>query len=180
MTETCGRSALAPEPNALAPRTGRPLKVYLAGPDVFRPEVLAWAAAARALCFERGVVPLLPLDGTETTAEGIYRNNLGLIREADAILANLNPFRGFEPDSGTCVEVGMALALGKPVIAYLTDTSPLLERMVHSEQTPPGLDENGWTVEDFGLPLNLMLAIPATIVPGGLPEALDALLAQPM
>lgn len=169
-------STLAPAAGSERDRLpGRPLKVYLAGPDVFRPDALAWAAAARALCVERGLVPLLPLDGTETTAEGIYRHNLRLIREADALVANLNPFRGFEPDSGTCVEVGMALALGKPVIGYLTDASPLLERMANGGKTPPGRDAEGWTVEDFGLPVNLMLAIPARIVAGDLPEALNAL-----
>ena len=37
------------------------------------------------------------------------------------MLANLEPFRGSEPDSGTAFEVGYALALGKPVYAYLSD-----------------------------------------------------------
>lgn len=33
-------------------------------------------------------------------------------------------------------------------------------------------DENGMTVEDFGLPVNLMLAHGATVVVGGLADAL--------
>ena len=56
-----------------------------------------------------------------TTAEGIYRANIGLIAEADALLANLNPFRGTEPDSGTVFEIGYAIALGKRVVGYLED-----------------------------------------------------------
>ena len=35
-----------------------------------------------------------------------WGRNQELITEADCVLANLNPFRGAEPDSGTCVEVG--------------------------------------------------------------------------
>ena len=40
------------------------------------------------------------------------------------------------------------------------------------------VDRNGQHVEDFGLPLNLMLAVPVRIVFGGLPEALLALAGQ--
>lgn len=152
------------------------MKIYLAGPDVFRPDVLEWAEVSRALCTERGLVPLLPIDGAETTAEGIYRNNKNLLFAADAVVANLNPFRGHEPDSGTCVEVGMALALGKPVIAYMEVPTPLVDRVATRQWGHAYLDNNGLTVEDFGLPLNLMLAIPAQIVAGGLAEALDALI----
>ncbi len=44
--------------------------------------------------------------------------------------------------------------------------------------TKKPVDRNGMHVEDFGLPLNLMLAVPVSIVIGGLPEALLALLGQ--
>ena len=152
------------------------MKLYLAGPDVFRPDAEDWAAAARALCAAAGHEALVPLDGGETTAAGIYRNNLRLIGSADAVLANLNPFRGAEPDSGTCVEVGYALALGKPVVGYAEALPPLCERL----RAAPGEDGRwrdgaGRTVEDFGLPFNLMLAVPASMVAGGLAEALRSI-----
>lgn len=56
---------------------------------------------------------MIPIDGEQITANGIYHANLEMIRSADAVLANLNAFRGIEPDSGTCFEVGFATALGK-------------------------------------------------------------------
>ncbi len=148
------------------------MKLYLAGPDVFRPDVRQWAEDVRALCRRQGHEALIPLDGTETTAAGIYNNNLKLIGEADAVLANLNPFRGTEPDSGTCVEIGYALALGKPVIAYADDLRPMRERLGASAQSR---DAAGWRVENFGLPLNLMLAVPVRLEQGGLDAALRAL-----
>lgn len=157
------------------------MKLYLAGPDVFRPDAAQWAEHARRLCRQDGHEALIPLDGVETTAAGIYHANIGLIQSADAVLANLNPFRGCEPDSGTCVEVGFALALGKPVIAYLEKTETTVERVRRLqggvEARPDGrpLDRDGLHIEDFGLPLNLMLAVPARLVAGGLPEALAAL-----
>lgn len=147
------------------------MKLYIAGPDVFRPDAVDWAAAVRALCRRAGHEALIPLDGGALDAIGIYRNNLRLIGEADAVLANLNPFRGDEPDSGTCVEIGYALALGKTVIGYASDLRPLRERLNAAD----GRDGAGWTVEDFGLPLNLMLAVPVQLEHGGLDAALGAL-----
>ena len=151
------------------------MKLYLAGPDVFRPDVLQWAKDVRALCRREGHEALIPLDGRKTEAVGIYRNNLRLISEADAVLANLNPFRGSEPDSGTCVEIGYALALGKPVIGYADDLRPMRERL---DANADCRDTGGWAVEDFGLALNLMLAVPVQLEPGGIDAALRAL-AQP-
>lgn len=157
------------------------MKIYLAGPDVFRPDALAWAENGRHLCAAHGHQALIPLDGVETTAAGIYHANIALIRSADAVLANLNPFRGCEPDSGTCVEVGFALALDKPVIGYLDRPESSTERVARLQGSPlvahagRQLDRDGLFVEDFGLPLNLMLAIPVKLVIGGLAEALGAL-----
>jgi len=151
------------------------LKLYLAGPDVFRPDALQWAEHVRALCRREGHEALIPLDDRKTEAVGIYRKNLRMIGEADAVLANLNPFRGAEPDSGTCVEIGYALALGKPVIAYADDVRPMRERLGANTDCR---DAEGWAVEDFGLALNLMLAVPVQLEQGGIDAALRAL-AQP-
>lgn len=157
------------------------MRIYLAGPDVFRPDAPAWAEQARHACAAAGHVALVPLDGIETTAAGIYRANIDLIRSADAVLANLNPFRGCEPDSGTCVEVGFALALGKPVVGYLGDGETTVERagrlLGSSLEYREGryFDGEGMVVEDFGLALNLMLAVPVRVVVGDLSDALGAL-----
>lgn len=152
------------------------MKLYIAGPDVFRPDALQWAEEVRALCRTSGHQALIPLDGGQTTAVGIYHNNLRLIGEADALLANLNPFRGVEPDSGTCVEIGYALSLGKPVIGYVDALVPLRDRLPAVDSGSDGRcrDAAGWAVEDFGLPLNLMLSVPVQVEQGGIEAALRA------
>lgn len=152
------------------------MKLYIAGPDVFRPDALEWAEGVRALCRAAGHQALIPLDARTATASAIYRNNLVLIREAGAVLANLNPFRGSEPDSGTCVEIGYALALGKPVIGYVDALIPLRERLPAVGRDADGRwrDASGWVVEDFGLPLNLMLSVPVRVQQGGIEAALRA------
>ena len=105
------------------------MRLYLAGPDVFRRDALAWAEDVRRLCAEFGHEALTPLNNDETAAERIYQSNVDLIARADCVVANLNPFRGEEPDSGTCVEVGMALAMSKRVVGYLGARESLVERM---------------------------------------------------
>jgi nucleoside 2-deoxyribosyltransferase len=157
------------------------MKAYLAGPDVFRPDALEWAAQARALCRAHGVEALVPLDGDATTPDGIYFQNIAMIRAADVVLANLNSFRGAEPDSGTCFEFGYAVALGKPVIGYAAmpgTTTACVARwqgIALEESDGRFVDRDGLIVEDFGLSHNLMLAVPARIVVGGLAEALAIL-----
>lgn len=157
------------------------MKIYVAGPDVFRPNAAELAATARRLVERRGHVALLPTDNEETAAEGIFRANLALITECDAVIANLNPFRGDEPDSGTSFEIGCAIALGKKVVGYVDDDRPMADRLREKYGLPSPtegsrvLDPNGDAVENFGLPLNLMLSVPCRIVRGGVEEALAAI-----
>lgn len=162
-------------------RTVTTMKIYVAGPDVFRPDAVEWAEKARRLVEISGHVALMPTDNQETAAAGIFRANMQLIRECDAVVANLNPFRGCEPDSGTCFEIGCAVALGKRVVGYLDDDRAMAERLMGNfgaKAVAGGsrvVDGDGYAVENFGLPLNLMLSIPCEIVRGDLSKALETL-----
>jgi len=156
------------------------MKIYLAGPDVFRNDAPEWAENARILIEEHGHQALIPLDNTETTAKGIFKANLNLINEADAILANLNPFRGLEPDSGTAFEIGYAMALRKIIIGYLNDCRPQIDKLSDHfgfliENEGRYSDPEGLSIENFNLPVNLMLAESSQIVEGGLESALNQL-----
>ncbi len=150
------------------------LKIYLAGPDVFRPDALAYGAALKQLCARHGFTGLFPLDSPAVAGHGpeaaaaIYRNNLALIQEADLLMANLNLFRGSEPDSGTAFEVGYACALGKRVWAYTEESTSLVQQIAGGapDTCVPPTDAQGYLVEDFGLNLNLMLACSTTVVQG--------------
>jgi nucleoside 2-deoxyribosyltransferase len=160
------------------------MKAYLAGPEVFRTDALEWAALARALCRAKGVEALIPLDGDAHSAEGIYFQNIAMIRAADVVIANLNPFRGAEPDCGTSFELGFAAALGKRLIGHVAEAGLCRDRIARWQGVKLEwwdnrlLDQDGMVVENFGLPLNLMLAVPATIVVGGLEEALAVCLSD--
>ena len=159
--------------------------LYLAGPDVFRPDAAEHGRRLVALCAEFGFSAVFPLSASLPTglspralARHIYEANIAHIARCDAVLANLDFFRGPEPDSGTCFEIGYATALGKPVIGYVPEAGSFAERIRgrHPQAVGQGLvDTAGWELEEFGLPLNLMLAVPARIVVGDLRAALAAL-----
>ncbi|MBL0166427.1 MAG: nucleoside 2-deoxyribosyltransferase [Propionivibrio sp.] len=150
------------------------MRIYIAGHDIFRADAAIWAESVRDLLARHGHQALIPLDGDEVTASGIYQANIRMILSAEAVLANLNPFRGNEPDSGTCFEVGFAVAQGLPVIGYLSDGRRQIDKVGDGDAGKP-LDANGQLIENFGLPLNLMLAIPCRIVIGDLGAAVAEL-----
>jgi nucleoside 2-deoxyribosyltransferase len=147
-----------------------PPSIYLAGPDVFRPDAASRYERMQRQCAALGLVGLRPSDGTQGAgadqAQRIYEGNVALIRRCDALVANLAPFRGqVEPDSGTVFEVGVAIALGKPVAAYLPQHGlSYAERVArHFPTRTDGSgtlwdDTDGSWVEGFGEPLNLMLS----------------------
>src|SRR3546814_1075533 len=82
-------------------------------------------------------------------------------------------------DLVTCFEVGYAVAKGKSVFGYIPDCGSFAERIRerHPHAIGPGgvLDVHGWSIEEFGLPLNLMLSVPAPLVVGEARAALAQL-----
>ncbi|MES2187807.1 MAG: nucleoside 2-deoxyribosyltransferase [Pseudomonadota bacterium] len=153
-------------------------RIYLAGPDVFFRHSRQIFDTLKAHCARLGLEGVEPSDGglsegfagsDEALAQSIYEGNVRLIREADGVLANLVCFRGHEPDAGTVFEVGFAIALGKPVVAYGVADGTYADRV--SAAIPCGKDaagllretESGAMVEGLGQRLNLMLTRSAAI-----------------
>lgn len=148
------------------------LKIYIAGPDVFSSDAVEIGKKYKALCEKLGFEGLYPLDNVCSTSKEIAEGNFGLIDKCDVVVANMNPFRGKEPDSGTCCEIGYAIAKGKKVICYMSDTRSMVEKY-------GTVDENGMNVENFGLPLNLMIAEKADIIKGDFEMAVNFLRSYP-
>lgn len=147
----------------------RQWRVYLAGPEVFLPDPIG---AGKRKCetaarydFE-GVYPLdaaLDLSGLDkhTQARRIAEANEGLMRSADALIANLTPFRGVSTDSGTAFEVGFMRALGRPVLGYTNVIADYATRAgaFRARGIPDGdADRTDIAIEDFDHAENLMIA----------------------
>jgi nucleoside 2-deoxyribosyltransferase len=141
-------------------------KIYLAGPDVFLPNAKEHGEILKQRCLEYGYEGLYPLDNEitgktkEEIALKIKQANIDLIKNCDYVIANLSPFRGPEPDSGTVWEVGFAQAFGKTVIGYSEDMRDLKTKTIDildlDKEAPR--DNQNLEIEDFGLTHNLMYA----------------------
>ena len=149
--------------------TARP-KIYLAGPDVFHAEATSIGARKKALCAQYGFEGLFPLDneigaldgaGGAEIAARIYDANIAMIEAADAVVANVTPFLGAGADDGTAFEIGFAVARGLPVALYDNGVGDTASKADALHLAAPDLAGSELTAEDFGLPVNLMLAIPA-------------------
>ena len=141
-------------------------KIYLAGPDVFEPDAISIGEELKTLASEHGFIGLFPLDNVISTqgtshevARAIRDANIKLIESADIVMANLNPFRGMEPDSGTVFEVGFATARGKEVYCYAADCREMIARIREKQQLGDSatLCQDGKAIEDFQLSHNLMM-----------------------
>ena len=161
--------------------TERPPRVYLAGPDVFDRDNARTFASLSRLAHEYGLSPIVPMEGwgcveakpadRQSLAQRIFAANIARLDSADGVIANLRDFRGTEPDAGTVFEVGYAHARGIPVVGYGVPARSYATRVGDREAC--GRDRsgtlrelaNGREVEDFGQPLNLMLACSVELVP---------------
>ena len=142
------------------------MKIYLAGPDVFLPDAVEIGRRKVALCARHGLTGLYPLDNSIDIAARdaslqIFRGNETMMIAADAIVANLTPFRGPGADAGTVYELGYMAGRGKPCFGYSNDDSSYADRaagFTHVTSRDGRLiDADGLTIEDFGLAGNLMM-----------------------
>jgi nucleoside 2-deoxyribosyltransferase len=143
------------------------MKIYLAGPDVFLPDAARIGARKAAICARHGLVGLYPLDNAiDPAAPGaslaIFKGNEAMMDAADAIIANLTPFRGPSADAGTVYELGYMAGRGKLCFAYSNDAATYADRVARSFAVAKAddgrlVDSDGLTVEDFGLTDNLMM-----------------------
>lgn len=157
---------------------GQPLRVYLAGPEVFFANAVEQGEEKKRLCAEFGFEGVFPLDNEiegagslspEAVARAISHGNERLMRDSDLIIANCTPFRGPSMDAGTAFEIGFMRALGRPVFGYSNVAGDYAGRVRGSSEAVLAewdSETRAAGIEDFGLSENLMIAI-AVLDTGG-------------
>ena len=147
--------------------------LYLAGPEVWYPNVGAHFAVRQALCEASGFSMLLPdnaalreLEPGEIMAREIYAERVARMRRADAAIVNLTPWRGPAADPGAAFEAGFLSGLGKPVFAWMNipaeedaEYRDRIDAHIGAQLDEDGVwrDSSGALIEDFGLPETVML-----------------------
>lgn len=146
------------------------MRVYLAGPEVFLPNAREQLDRKIALTRAAGLIPVSPGDlaiPAQPTkhAFGLAVSEIDerLMDEADAIIANLTPFRGIAADTGTVFELGYMCGRGKIAYAYSNVADDHYARTVAhygaTHRTEDGRERgpDGMSLEDFDMVENLML-----------------------
>lgn len=137
------------------------VKCYLSGFDIYASDAMERGFKLKRLCLAHNMLALYPGDNRaplelprHEAAQWLTFRNLNLLRQADCVLANLNDFRGGEPAPNVCFEVGMAVALGKPVWGYCSDLRAITDKLPSEN----GRCDKGFELESFNLPHNKMIA----------------------
>lgn len=161
-------------------------ELYLAGPDVFRPNAAEIGEQLIRICETYHCKGIFPLFGGESasdahkTAEGVSNRNHFYVRGCHALIGNITPFRGPNVDDGTAYEIGGARLLGKPTFLYAAHRKPYADRVrywtgfLSSHDGAEGRDHHGDAIENFGLQANLMITPPGNPVFGCAEEAIRA------
>lgn len=167
-------------------------RAYLAGTEIFYPDTDETQEKYHKLCEKYGIIGIYPPDAApedefkeyekkddslHEMEVQLFTHDLNHIKRTDIIIANLNDYRGNEPDSGTAVECGIAWGYGHRCFAFIDDARPMKERFKGVTKTDENgvlTDKNGANIEDFDMPLNLMFS-DFTVFEGGLEEALKGI-----
>lgn len=147
------------------------LSVYLAGPEVFLPNARQQIDRKIALTRAAGLVPIAPGDLTiepqptkRRVGHAISAVDETMMDSADAIIANLTPYRGVSADTGTCFELGYMCARGKLVYGYTNLAPDLRDRLigyydgkVHVDADGVLRGSDGLTIDDVDMSDSLMM-----------------------
>ncbi|MDR2403396.1 MAG: nucleoside 2-deoxyribosyltransferase [Spirochaetaceae bacterium] len=107
--------------------------LYIAGPQCFYPRGYSQWHGHRKLAEFYGFTVVLPNDHSlkldhddpRKNADAIFADLREVIERTDIIIADLEHFRGTEPDGGTLFEMGMTWARGGLLYGYTRDKRPV-------------------------------------------------------
>lgn len=114
--------------------------IYIAGPECFYPNGFQILGALRRVSESYGFRVSLPNDrqlklddpNPQRNADVIFDNCAVSMNDSTAIIADLETFRGTEPDGGTIYEIGMAFAKGLRCYAYTRDKRSVAKKVQHA------------------------------------------------
>ncbi len=92
------------------------------------------------------------------------------VRNCDIILADLNDFYGYEPNSDVSFECGMAFQLDKKMYAFMDDIGRMIDRVPNKGEENSCHDINHMGVENFDAPVNLMFGSSYKFLDGSLED----------
>ena len=149
---------------------------YLAGWEMFWPDGKERGEKWKEIAAKYGIIGYFPPDPApedeypeyepkdDSTAERLKKgfiHDVNHMRRSDMIIAQLEDWRGAEPDSGTCFECGYAAATGMRLYAWCSNPTTLIARTraeKFADENGVLRDSEGYAFEDRGFPLDSSFA----------------------
>ncbi len=160
--------------------------VYIAGPECFYTHGNEMLLAMRREAEAFGMRVSLPNDkplnlshaNPNHNADEIFANCSKSMDASTAIIADLETFRGCEPDGGTLYEIGMAYALGIRRYAYTRDKRSMLHKYPGAVLDEEGLvrDREGRVLPYQDLPFSPCTVAACKIVEGNFSLCLQTMM----
>lgn len=158
-------------------------RVYLSGPERYYHAAGEIYGKMKRLCGAYGLEAILPTTWEKeiprietgedyTLAANRFANYQQKVRACDAIIANLNDYRGYECSNDVGFECGMAFQLGKKMYGYMDNAGHMKDRVPHLGAGTGYRDHTGANVENFDFPLNLMFGCSMEIFQGTFEEVI--------
>ena len=127
-------------------------EVYLADFEMFLPSCPETVAYWKKTCEKYGLIGRFPGDNKVEPGDDyfqkVFDSDSGLMKKCDMCIAQLDDWRGHEPDSGTAFEVGYFAAMGLPAYGFYSGNKPLKERKIEKSEEDPDFDTDGYMIED--------------------------------
>jgi len=130
--------------------------VYLADFEMFLPTCEETVRYWKKTCDRYGLIGLFPGEGDPVEPgdnywQRVFQHDVNWMEYSDMCIAQLDDWRGHEPDSGTLFELGYFVAKGLPSYGFYTGGKKLIEREIPKTEEEDGwYDENGYLIEDKG------------------------------
>ena len=159
--------------------------IYIAGPECFYTygydQLAAMKAKAESLGFSVTLPNNDPLDmeneDLQKRADSIFANLKKVMLDTTAIVADLEAYRGAEPDSGTIYEIGMAYAKGARCYGYTRDKRSFATKNIRAGlKDGKALDELGNCEKYNKLPFSPCIIGSTKIIEGSFEDCLKTMI----
>lgn len=140
-------------------------KAYLADFEMFLPTCDETVKYWKSVCDRYGIIGYFPGDGGPLEPgpdyfRRVFESDCHGMEICDMCIAQLDDWRGNEPDSGTLFELGYFVGKGQPAYGFYTGGKKLIEREIAvSQEDGVFYDKDGYLLEDKGSAFDNILSL---------------------
>lgn len=153
-------------------------RLYIAGPQKYFPNGLEELKMYKTVAEFYGFEVVNDFSCLENGLADYEKIDKSFLDDCDIVIADVNPFRGGEPESSTIFDLGIAFAKKKKIYTHVHDMRDVIHKYPHAH-----FNENGKVIDEHGLKYadgytlgNLMYMVPGKMIEGDFLDCLRFLM----